>query len=407
MARLFTRRLLVLIFLLNCIVIGARADLDESQVSRGSSERAGQKPESGQEPEKKKKKTAPGDASGNKEPATKKKELATKEERLAFIRKAQVWMSTNVPEMDLRAGPQGPGAFQPNEMVSCEYVEKKNLPGTTPKFDCEISEGDVVKVRYGAKNGKVEGAVLGSRLLWALGFGADRVYPVRVTCRGCSPDPWNKRERVPGEQVFDPAAIERKPKGHEMKSENKGGWAWPELDLVDEHQRGAPIAHRDALKLLAVFMQHTDTKPEQERLLCLPGGLRDDGGCDKPFMMLHDIGLTFGQANLWNRTSVGSVNFEQWSKTPIWKDAAACVGNLSKSYTGTLDNPKIGEAGRQFLADLLVQLTDRQLHDLFEVARVDRRSRRPDSAEPPATVDEWVAAFKHKRDEIVGNRCKS
>jgi hypothetical protein len=92
---------------------------------------------------------------------------------------------------------------------------------------------------------------------------------------------------------------------------------------------------------------------------------------------------------------------------PIWKDTAACVGNLSKSYTGTLDNPKISEAGRQFLADLLVQLTDRQLHDLFEVARVDRRSRKPDGPEPPASVDEWVAAFKHKRDDIVGNRCKS
>jgi hypothetical protein len=80
---------------------------------------------------------------------------------------------------------------------------------------------------------------------------------------------------------------------------------------------------------------------------------------------------------------------------------------LSKSNTGTLDNPKISEAGRKFLADLLMQLTDRQLHDLFDVARVDRRSRRPDSAEPPATVDEWVAAFKHKRSEIVDNRCKN
>jgi hypothetical protein len=41
------------------------------------------------------------------------------------------------------------------------------------------------------------------------------------------------------------------------------------------------------------------------------------------------------------------------------------------------------------------------------VARVDHRSRRPDSAEPPASVDEWVAAFKHKRDEIVAKRCSS
>src|SRR5205814_581598 len=158
-----------------------------------------------------------------------------------------------------------------------------------------------------------------------------RVYPVRVTCRGCSSDPWMTRARVVGEQLFDPAAIERKPKGHEMKSAHKGGWAWPELDLVDDTQGGAPKAQRDALKLLAVFIQHTDNKPEQERLLCLPHGRTDDGGCDEPFMMMHDIGLTFGQANVFNRTSVSSVNFDQWSKTPIWKDAATCRGHLSAS----------------------------------------------------------------------------
>ena len=69
--------------------------------------------------------------------------------------------------------------------------------------------------------------------------------------------------------MFDPAAIERKPKGHEMKSEYKGGWAWPELDLVDEQQGGAPKAQRDALKLLAVFMQHTDNK-RGERAAAVP-----------------------------------------------------------------------------------------------------------------------------------------
>jgi hypothetical protein len=241
--------------------------------------------------------------------ASPKKELTTTAARLAFIQRAQVWAPTNIAEMDLKVGPQGSGAFQPNEMVTCNYVEKATLPGTSQKFDCEIRKGDVVKVRYGEKNGKVEGAVLASRLLWALGFGADRLYPVRVTCRGCSSDPWNKRVRVPGEQRFDPAAIERKPKGHEMKSENKGGWAWPELDLVDEQQGGAPRAQRDALKLLAVFLQHTDNKQENERLLCQPKERENDGTCDEPFMMLHDVGLTFGQANTFNRTSVGSVNF--------------------------------------------------------------------------------------------------
>lgn len=337
---------------------------------------------------------------------TEKQELTTKEVRLAFIRKAQIWVPTNVAEMDLRAGPRGPGAFQPNEAVICSYLETK-LSGSTQKFECAIGD-DVVKVRYGAKNGEVQGAVLASRLLWALGFGADAVYPVRVTCRGCPPDPWKQRARVAGEYVFDSAVIERKTKGHEIASDKGSGWAWPELDLVDEQQGGAPGAQRDALKLLAVFMQHTDSKREQQRLMCLPDGPTGDSECNRPFMMLHDVGLTFGQANRFNRGSVGSVNFDRWSQAPVWKgDAAACVGRLSKSNTGTLGDPKISEPGRQFLADLLIQLTERQLHDLFDVARVDRRSRRPDSDEPPASIDEWVTAFKHKRDAIVTNHCRS
>src|SRR6202163_2819447 len=180
----------------------------------------------------------------------------TQEARLEFIRKAQVWAPTNVPQMDLRAGPQGPGAFQPNESVTCDYM-KAELPGTTKKFDCAVANGDVVKVRYGQGNGKVEGAVLGSRLLWALGFGADRLYPVRVTCRGCSTDPWRQHAAAPADQVSEPAAIERKPKGHEMKSDYKGGWKWPELDLVDEAGGGVPKAQRDGLEMLAVFMQHS------------------------------------------------------------------------------------------------------------------------------------------------------
>jgi len=334
----------------------------------------------------------------------KKKELATSAARLAFIRQAQVWTATPVAEMDLRAGPQGPGAFEPNEAVACRYREKK-LNGTTRKFECAVSADNVVKVRYGDENGKVQGAVIASRLLWALGFGADGLYPVRVTCYGCSADPWKDRDWTPGNRVFDPATIERKPEGHAMNSEKQGGWAWPELEQTDERQGGASVAERDALKLLAVFMQHTDNKVQQERLLCLPAARTRDGGCDKPFMMLHDVGLTFGAANLFNRTPVASANFDGWSKAPIWKDGDGCVGNMSKSLTGTLGNPAISEAGRQFLGDLLVQLTDRQLYDLFDVARVNLRSRRPGSDEPGASVDEWVAAFKHKRDEIVGRHC--
>jgi hypothetical protein len=123
--------------------------------------------------------------------------------------------------------------------------------------------------------------------------------------------------------------------------------------------------------------------------------------------MIHDVGLTFGHANYLNRNNTSSVNFEEWAATPIWRDKQKCIGHLSKSSTGTLGDPKISEEGRAFLAGLLDQLSDAQLRDLFAVGHVERRSRKPGSSEPPATIDEWVNAFKQKRAEINATRCSS
>jgi hypothetical protein len=91
---------------------------------------------------------------------------------------------------------------------------------------------------------------------------------------------------------------------------------------------------------------------------------------------------------------------------PVWKGPTGCVGNLPKSFTGTLENPVISEEGREFLSRLLGALTDAQLRDLFEVARVTLRTRDPIKARSGfATVDEWVAAFKAKRSQIAERRC--
>jgi hypothetical protein len=170
---------------------------------------------------------------------------------------------------------------------------------------------------------------------------------------------------------------------------------------VDEGAGGAPVAQRDALKLLAVFLQHTDNKQEQQKLLCLDEKLKGAGaGCVTPFMMIHDVGMTFGQANSFNRDALGSANLEQWAGTPIWRDAKHCVANLSPSQTGTLSHPIISEGGRQLLTDLLGQLTDRQVQDLFEVARFGNRIL--PGGDGAAPVSGWVDAFKHKRDEKPG-----
>ena len=121
-------------------------------------------------------------------------------------------------------------------------------------------------------------------------------------------------------------------------------------------------------------------------------------------MMVSDLGLTFGRANVFNRNGVGSANFQAWADADIWLDPDRCIGNLPRSHTGTLENPLIKEPGRKFLADLLVQLSDAQLHDLFDVARL---SERVQASKPGSKVEDWVAAFKHKREQVVNHSCPS
>jgi hypothetical protein len=151
--------------------------------------------------------------------------------------------------------------------------------------------------------------------------------------------------------------------------------------------------------LLAVFLQHTDSKPVQLRLICPPGAQRDAGTqpCSRPFMLIHDIGLTFGRANLRNEKQASGANFDRWAAVPVWRDPRRCVGKLSGSWTGSLTDPLISEAGRKFLADLLLQLTDAQLHDMFEVARFEHHSS--------VSIDAWVELFKKRRQDIVGTTC--
>jgi hypothetical protein len=329
----------------------------------------------------------------------------TPEARLAAIARAQVWAPTDVASKDLKVGPRGSDAFDVRESVTCRFIERR-MSGASPKFTCALTPEDEVKVKYGRDNGEVYAEVAATRLFWALGFPSDRVYSVRVVCLGCPPDPARRRDDRRDQVIFDPVAVERKMAGRAIETAPDSGWTWPELDLIDEASGGAPRAHRDALKLLAVMLQHTDSKPAQQRLMCVsdqPDDVRQP--CLQSVMMVSDLGLTFGHANVFNRNGVGSANLKEWAAADIWLDPARCIGSLPRSHTGTLENPPIKEAGRKFLADLLIQLSDRQLRDLFEVSRIADRVQESAQGKPTGTVEDWVAAFKSKRDQIVNHSC--
>lgn len=333
-------------------------------------------------------------------------EALSPEQRDEAIGRAVVWFPTDVARADIKAGPEG-FSIPPDGWVDCEYVEK-DMSGQSLKFTCKDAAGEELKVKYGPYNAEVYGEVLTTRLFWALGFPADRMYPVKVRCRGCSGDP--KKVPEPTDRVieFDPAAIEKKLPGRPMEIHQDSGWKWSELDEI---RSGAPEnarAQRDALKLLAAFVQHTDNKAPNQRIVCPKGQELGSKGCRQPVLIVQDLGLTFGKATMLNKNK-NSVRIADWVEVPVWKEGEPCTARLEGSFTGSLSDPKIGESGRRLLADLMNQLTDAQLRDLFEVSRVSLRSAdpssHPESDPAPASVDEWVAAFKAKRAQLSDRTC--
>ena len=205
-------------------------------------------------------------------------------ERQQVMERANVWRPLNISSLDIVRGPALPASQRIPAQVACTFVyPDKPLGGMTPKFLCDLGKGDVVKVKYGEKNGEVYAEVAASRLLWALGFQSDVMYPTRVTCRNCPADPfaasgddWQRgKPTAVSTKQFDPAVVERE-SGSAVEVPGYEGWAFPELDKIGSSAGGATRAQLDALKLLAVFIQHSDSKPGQQEIVCQEGRKQKD-----------------------------------------------------------------------------------------------------------------------------------
>jgi hypothetical protein len=349
------------------------------------------------------------------EPAPRELDELSLGERLAILDRAQVFRPIETSKLNLLTGPSGNDAFPFDANVTCSFAfPDEPLSGMTPKFECAVAPKDVVKVKYGENNGEVYAEVAASRLFWALGFLADRMYPVRVTCLNCPENPhaasttdWRLgRPGNVGTRVIDPATIERKFEGEEVEVDDFEGWSWRELEQVADNSVGAPRAHIDALKLLAALVQHVDSKPENQALVCADRTIRKDQDgnetCARPYLMVKDLGSSFAAAS---KITFPKMKLESWRRVKVWRNEKACQATLTSSIVGTLEHPRISEEGRRFLADRLNLLTDKQLRDLFTAARVERRNDRVDGRQ--VTVDDWVRVFKEKREAIVNHRCET
>jgi hypothetical protein len=293
-------------------------------------------------------------------------------------------------KIDFAADPNT-GIVDPNLTV-CKY-QPDEISGTTPKFDCVLQNGDTAKVKYGYTR-EIPSEILTSRLLHALGFGADRVSRVKmVRCYGCPFQPFHmrslwelinvtefmdKRINYQNHRDFEDVSVERNLDGEPIEIGNERGWGFYELKNINPARGGAARAEVDALRLIAVFIHHWDNKTSNQRLTC-PGSKTAD--CAHPLAMIQDVGSGFGPKK---------VDLQSWQSRPVWGDAASCTVTMKwMPYKGgTFEDVRISEEGRRLLGDRLRRLSRAQVEVLFATAGLDE-------------VPGWTAAFEDKVNQIV------
>jgi hypothetical protein len=72
--------------------------------------------------------------------------LATARWRTDALRRASVWRPTDGSTADLASNPPDPAGTLSQAIVSCRFLPRSSR-GTTPKIDCVLRDGEVVKVK--------------------------------------------------------------------------------------------------------------------------------------------------------------------------------------------------------------------------------------------------------------------
>lgn len=376
-----------------------------------------------------------------------------------YLSHARIWHDPGpLTPADLRNGPAAPlpnaiAQARAGRPLECRFGTRgQDMGGRTRKFLCTALDGQPLRIKYFERgedaNREVFAEVAATRLLWALGFDADAVFPVTVVCLDCPEDPWTgkgprqRREFVASyEAHYEGTTIAPLP-------DPDHGWTFGELEtaiakLPPGELRARQQVHFDALSLAAVFIQHGDRKRAQQRLVCRGdvdmsrGDIRDAALPEQRGVLttlferpdaptcsgvtvatLQDVGATFGGAGKTTNKVRAKMHLASWAQHTVFDPTTApgvagCRARIAVSGAAGDDaraDPIIGEAGRQLLAQQLRRFTPEMVRTLFELARVDQMDERHEwhdraSGRTYTGIDAWVAVFLDKAAQIDRRRC--
>jgi hypothetical protein len=231
-----------------------------------------------------------------------------------------------------------------------------------------------------------------------VGFFADYEWVADVNCPDCEKS-LTKKFQGASWSPFQPAAgIELSlGKGIDVKCDNNDS-APLAGTLQKLLQNGAPRAEIDAFKLWLAFIDHGDTKTDNQKFACLDSKKDGDTRICKPgeaVFYVSDMGSTFG----YSTASEKKATLAAWKgKDPIKASGGHCT-TTAKS----LGDADISEGGRQLLAKELQRLLEAEQRDQT-ITRVFRASRNAERDEP---AEAWAAEFVRKANTIINARCSN
>jgi hypothetical protein len=347
----------------------------------------------------------------------------TSAERARAEQKAKVWQEPDpdynpVLGYNTKTGAR-PGAPEVDAAglaspIKCVANVKPNKgAGTTPKFYCSVTgvvdeDGDLIRYKVKPhfkgqarekRNGEIYGEFLSSRFSKALGFFADDEWVADVTCPDC------EKSLTSGFQgarftPFQPAAGIELPLGRGIdvncNDKDSGGISESLQRLL---QNGAPRAEIDAFKLWLAFIDHGDTKTDNQKFSCLKWTKNTDNTltCEpgQAVFYVSDMGSTFG----YSSSSEKKATLAVWKgKDPIRVSNGRCTASAK-----SVGEASISEAGRELLANGLQRLLEAEKTDglITKIFRASRNSERDQPAEA------WAAEFVRKARTVIDSRCSN
>lgn len=302
--------------------------------------------------------------------------------------------------------------------IKRNQIQIDNLDGSTVTLQNAFeSPKDISNPRWN----EVFTEVAATRIFWALGIPADRMYPMkRLVCYGCNSHPKNQTDiNLKLTSLFNTVSLEKKIRGAKLDE------GFDINAVIEKYYDSWTDETKLAFELLALasrLIGFENAISLQNRLQCEPGSFHPETGlCDAPVAMIQDTGSSFaGVISTLSKLEFGGANprghLKSYSKEKVFKGNAGCVLFRPFGSDQKASGKRLASVHQAAVDEMSKRLNKfdpefvRQIFSLAQFGDMEPQLRGPlDSKnldqKRNEIIEKWVQAFMKRVDEIRNAKC--